>query len=208
MTYTYYQHFWALRSVQEYLLDFHDAPDLMKRVLETTQKVNERYLAAFNKSRCQALVCNLAGASTGIVSPEFFREWVLPELKMLTTKSSEDKFVGFHLTGKLHDILSLMMEAEPDFVLRFESPRFGGDCSLREAKEKYGDRTCIMGGYDPHIFTLGTLDNVRNEAIRCIDEAAAGGGYILANTDCIPEEANLDVVKAMVDTAKAYGRYR
>jgi len=129
-------------------------------------------------------VCNLAGASTGIVIPEFFRGCVLPELKMLTAQASEDKYVGFHLTGKLRDILPIMLEAEPDFVLRFESP-----------------------GYDPHIFVLGTREDIRNEGIRCLDEAAAGGGYILANTDAIPEEAELDDVKAVVDLAKEYGRY-
>lgn len=207
MTHTYYKYFWVLRFVQEYLLDFHDVPDMMRSVLATTQKVNERYLEAFNRSRCQALVCNLAGASTGIVSPAFFREWVLPELNMLTGQASEDKYVGFHLTGKLRDVLPIMLEAEPDCVLRFESPRFGGDCSLREAKENYGDRVCIMGGYDPHVFTLGTRQDMLNEAIRCIEEAAAGGGYILANTDCIPEEAELEDVKAVVDLAKEYGRY-
>jgi uroporphyrinogen-III decarboxylase len=207
MTHTYYQYFWVLRSVQEYLLDFHDVPDLMKQVLETTQKMNQRYLEAFNRSRCQAMVCNLAGASTCIVSPQFFREWVLPELKMLTANAAEDKFVGFHLTGKLRDILPIIIEAEPDFVLRFGSPRFGGDCWLREAKAGYGDRIYLMGGYDPHVFTLGTLDDVRDEAIHCIDEAAAGGGYILANTDCIPEGARLSDVKAMVDIVRSYGRY-
>ena len=183
MTHTYYKYFWVLRSVQEYLLDFIDVPDLMRHVLATTQKINERYLEAFNNSRCQALVCNLSGASSGIVSPQFFREWVLPELKMLTSMASEDKFVGF------------------------ESPRFGGDCSLQEAKEKWGDRVCIMGGYDPHIFTQGTREDMREETIRCIDEAAAGGGYILANTDAIPEDAEIEDVKAVVDMAKAYGRY-
>ena len=207
MTHTYYKYFWVLRSVQEYLLDFIDVPDLMRRVLMTTQKVNERYLEAFNNSRCQALVCNLSGASSGIVSPRFFREWVLPELKMLTSKASEGKFLGFHLTGKLHDIMPMMLEAEPDFILRFESPRFGGDCSLREAKEKWGDQVCLMGGYDPHIFTLGTREDMQKETRRCIDEGAAGGGYILANTDAIPEGAEIEDVRAMVDFAKAYGRY-
>lgn len=206
MTHTYYKYFWALRSVQDYLLDFVDAPELMKDVLATTQKVNARYFDAFNRSRCQALVCNLSGASPAIVSPAFFREWVLPELKMLTSNAAEDKFVGFHLTGKLHAIMPIMLEAEPDFILRFESPRFGGDCSLREAKAKWGDQVCLMGGYDPHVFTLGTREEMLDEARRCIDEAAAGGGYILANTDAIPEGADLEDVRAMVDYAKVYGR--
>ena len=30
---------------------------------------------------------------------------------------------------------------------------------------------------------------------------------ILANTDCIPEEAELEDVKTVVDLAKEYGRY-
>jgi len=37
MTHTYYKYFWVLRSVQEYLLDFHDVPDLMRRVLNSTE---------------------------------------------------------------------------------------------------------------------------------------------------------------------------
>jgi uroporphyrinogen decarboxylase len=126
---------------------------------------------------------------------------------MLTSKAGDDKFVGFHLTGKLHDIMPIMLQAEPDFILRFESPRFGGDCTLKEAKEKWGDKVCIMGGYDPHIFTLGSCKDMLQEAIRCIDEAADGGGYILANTDAIPEEAELEDVKAMVDLTKEYGKY-
>lgn len=207
MTHTYYKYFWALRSVQDYLLDFVDVPDLMRHVLTTTQKVNERYMEAFNRSRCQALVCNLSGASPSIVSPKFFREWVLPELRMLTSMADDDKFVGFHLTGKLRDIMPILLEAKPDFILRFESPRFGGDCSLREAKERWGDRVCLMGGYDPHIFTLGSREDMLDEARRCIDEAAAGGGYILANTDAIPEGADIEDVKAMVELAKRYGRY-
>jgi uroporphyrinogen-III decarboxylase len=129
---------------------------------------------------------------------------MLPELRMLTSRTADDKFVGFHLTGKIHDIMPIMLEAEPDFILRFESPRFGGDCSLREAKAKWGDKVCLMGGYDPHVFTLGTRGEMLDEARRCIDEAAAGGGYILANTDAIPEGADLEDVRAMVKFAKAY----
>jgi hypothetical protein len=36
-----------------------------------------------------------------------------------------------------------------------------------------------MGGFDPHIFTLGSRRDMLDEAKRCIDKAASGGGYIL-----------------------------
>lgn len=148
------------------------------------------------------------GVCTWWMTHTFYKYfWVLPELKMLTSRMDESKFVGFHLTGKLHDIVPIMLETEPDFTLRFESPRFGGDCSFGEAKARWGDKVCLMGGYDPHILTLGSRADMLDEARRCIDEAAAGGGYILANTDAIPEGTELEDVRAMVDFVKACGSY-
>jgi len=207
ITHTFYQFFWVLRRVEDYLLDFYDVPDLMKSVLETTQQINQRILQAFNESRCQVLVTNLSGASSSIVGPAFFREWVLPELKWLVAGAGKGKYIGFHLTGKMRDVLPLMLEANPHFVLRFESSRFKGDTSLREAKMRYGDRICLMGGYDPQVYLSGSLEEIRRETIRCIDEAAAEGGYILDNSDAVPPDAEMEDVRAMVQIAGEYGRY-
>jgi hypothetical protein len=207
ITHTFYQFFWVLRRVEDYLLDFYDVPDLMKSVLERAQEINQRILQAFNESRCQVLVTNLAGASSSIVGPAFFREWVLPELKWLVAGAGKGKYIGFHLTGKMRDVLPLMLEANPHFVLRFESSRFKGDTSLREAKMRYGDRICLMGGYDPQVYLSGSLEEIRRETIRCIDEAAAEGGYILDNSDAVPPDAEMEDVRAMVQIAGEYGRY-
>jgi len=193
--------------VEDYLLDFYDVPDLMRSLLEATQRINERTLQAFNESRCQVLVTNLSGASSSIVGPGFFREWVLPELAWLVAGAAKGKYVGFHLTGKMRDVLPLMLEAGPHFVLRFERRRFKGDTSLREVKVAYGDRLCLMGGYDPQVYLSGSLEEIRQEAIRCIDEAAAGGGYILDNSDAVPPDAEMEDVRAMVRIAGEYGRY-
>ena len=206
-THTFYSFFWVLRRVADYILDFYDDPALMKQVLDTTRKVNAEFLAYFNNSPSDIFIVNLSGASTSIISPDFFREWVFPELLWLSENIHPEKFLGFHLTGKMRDILPIMIEANPDFILRFESPRFGGDISLREAKQLYGDRICLMGGYDPHIFVGASLQDMFAEARKCIDEAAKGGGYILANTDAIPEGADWQDIKKVVEFAKEYGRY-
>jgi len=205
---SFYQYFWVLRRVEEFLVDFIDDPGLMKEVMEKTWKLNEKYIQIFNASSSPLLICNLSGASTSIISPEFFREWILPELEWMTQAVSPEKFIGFHLTGKIRALLPFMLEAKPDTILRFESPRFGGDISLKEVKDKFGDQICIMGGFDPHVYVLGDREDIRLETKRCIDEAASGGGYILANTDHIPEEAEIEDVKFMVDVAKEYGRYK
>ena len=48
---------------------------------------------------------------------------------------------------------------------------------------------------------------MRQEEIRCIDEAAADGRYILNNTDAVPQDAEMRVIQTLVQTAQAYGRY-
>jgi hypothetical protein len=206
-THSFYSFFWVLRRVADYLLDFYDAPQLMQQVLEVTRKVNSEFLAYFNNSPSDIFIVNLSGASSSIISPAFFRQWVLPELFWLAENIQPGKFLGFHLTGKVRDILPVMLEVKPDFVLRFESPRFGGDISLAEAKKKYGDQICLMGGYDPHFFSEYSLDEMCAEARRCIDEAAQGGGYILATTDAIPEQARLEDIRRVVQVAREYGSY-
>jgi len=70
-----------------------------------------------------------------------------------------------------------------------------------------GDRICLMGGYDPQVYVSGSLEEIRRETIRCIDEAAAGGGYILDNSDALPPDAEMEDVRAMVQIAGEYGRY-
>jgi hypothetical protein len=204
---SFYQYFWVLRRVEEFLVDFYDDPGLMKEVMDMTWMLNEKYIQIFNASSSPFLICNLSGASTSIISPEFFREWILPELELMTRILEPEKFLGFHLTGKIRNLMPILLEAKPDAILRFESPRFGGDISLKGVKDMYGDQVCIIGGFDPHFYVLGDREDIRLETIRCIEAAAAGGGYILANTDHIPEEAELEDVKFMVDVAREYGHY-
>ena len=204
---SFYQYFWTLRRVADFLMDFYTVPELMLQVMKATWKLNKKYISVFNRSSSPLLICNLSGASTSVISPDFFRKWVLPELIWMVESVHPDKFIGFHLTGKLQDILPIMMEARPDTILRFESPRFGGDISLKEVKERYGDQICIIGGFDPHVFVQGCREDIRQETIRCINDAASNGGYILANTDHIPEETEIEDVKFMVDVAREYGQY-
>jgi uroporphyrinogen decarboxylase len=207
-TLTFYSFFWVLRRVSDYLLDFYDAPGLMQQVLDITRKVNSAFLDYFNSSLCDIFIVNLSGASTSIISPDFFKKWVFSELLWFSEHIQPGKFLGFHTTGKMRAILPVMLEANPDFILRFESPRFGGDISLSEAKRKYGDKVCLMGGYDPHFFVDYSLDNMCDEARRCVDEAAKDGGYILATTDAIPEQAKWEDIRFVVQTAKEYGKYK
>jgi len=68
--------------------------ELMNQVLDTTRKVNAEFLTYFNNSPSDIFIVNLSGASTSIISPDFFRKWVLPELiwlsEIIHSKNSSD----------------------------------------------------------------------------------------------------------------------
>jgi len=83
----------------------------------------------------------------------------------------------------------------------------GGDVRLAEAKQRIGDRVCMIGGFDQfHFFTGCTPDETRAEVRRCFEAAGSGGGYILCPSDHF-FDAEPELIQAFVDEAHgcAYG---
>ena len=60
----------------------------------------------------------------------------------------------------------------------------GGDADLEKAKQRIGDKVCMIGGFDQfHFFQGCTSAETRAEVRRCFAAAGHGGGYILAPSD-------------------------
>ena len=192
------------RGMEEYLIDFHDDPSLMREVGKTVQKFKEAHIQAFNESLAEVFIYDVCWASTSIVSPKFFEEWVLPDLKWAVDNIEKDKYIGPYMSGKMKKLLPMMVEARPDFIQTFDT--VSGDVSLREAKERYGDKICIMGNYSPVILAKGSLEEAKKETIRCLEEGAEEGGYILGTGDEVPADAKLENMKVMVQTAEEWGK--
>ena len=196
---------WAgnLRGMDRYLVDFYDAPDLMREVLTGVRKIKELEFQAFNESPAEVLILDVCWASTSIVSPDFFKEWIVPGLRWTTEAVAKDKYVGFFMSGKMKEVLPLMVEAGPDFIDGFDL--VSGDVSMRDAKQKFGNKICIMGNYNPVILARGSKEQAEAETLRCLEESAEGGGYILATSDEVPADAKVENMRVMVDVASRYG---
>ncbi len=79
---------------------------------------------------------------------------------------------------------------------------------LREVKKRFGDRFCLKGNVNTFEMMLnGSPADVEKEAKRCIDDAAAGGGFILSTGDQCGRDTPDENLFALVETAKNYGRY-
>ena len=83
-----------------------------------------------------------------------------------------------------------------------------GDCDLAELKRLYGDKIVLKGNlHTTDVMLYGSVDDVVAASRKAIDDAAAGGGFILSTGDQCGRDTPDENIRAMVDTARTYGKY-
>ncbi|MBN1692876.1 MAG: hypothetical protein JW845_04905 [Dehalococcoidales bacterium] len=76
-----------------------------------------------------------------------------------------------------------------------------------KAKEKIGDRCCIMGNVPTSLMMTGTPQQVKEHCRKLIEGCGKGGGYVLAGGATV-DEGNPENMRAMMAAAKEYGVYK
>jgi uroporphyrinogen decarboxylase len=151
------------------------------------------------------------GASGSLIwqSPKIFRELALPVLKRVTEMAA-----GMGIPTHVHSCgpEKLMVQwaaEETDLTVidPLEIPPMG-DCILADLKRDYGDRIVLKGNvHTMDVMLGGTPQDVIRASRRAIDDAAEGGRFILSTGDQTPRDAPEENIRAMVETARTYGRY-
>ncbi|MGQ9730203.1 MAG: uroporphyrinogen decarboxylase family protein [Candidatus Zipacnadales bacterium] len=81
--------------------------------------------------------------------------------------------------------------------------------SLARRTAKTGDKLILFGSLSVRdVLPHGSPDDVRREVERCIDAAAAGGGYFLAPTSTLGPDVPIANIDAMVEHCHEYGAGR
>jgi uroporphyrinogen-III decarboxylase len=78
---------------------------------------------------------------------------------------------------------------------------------ISKAKEKIGDKCCIIGNVPSSLLMTGTPQQVKEHCRKLIEACGKGGGYILAAGANI-DEGNPENVRAMMAAAREYGTYK
>ena len=195
------------RGMQDMIYDLVDHPDLMKSVWEALLALTEKSLEGFLQSSSEVAWYDICWATGANLGPELFRKWALPGVQRVVNlvHSVPGKYMGLYTLGKMRELLPMLVDTGADFIETFEPNQ--GDITLKEAKEAYGKRTCIMGNFDCVTLARGSVQEARQEARRCLREGMGGGAYVLVTADEVPADAKLENLKAMVEMVEEYGRY-
>jgi uroporphyrinogen decarboxylase len=198
-----------LRGGMENLLsDYIEDPYMAHSVAEIVIEYKVRLMQRAIDEGADAVVSgdDYATRKGLIMSPKHFREFILPYLKR-SIDAAHEKGAYFikHTDGNIWAILDDLVEAGIDAIDPLE-PVAGMD--IGEVKAKYGDRIAVIGNVDcSYLLCYGTVDEVVEAVKETIAKASPGGGHILASSNSIHPAVKPELYKAMVETAKEYGRY-
>ena len=155
--------------------------------------------------------CILLGASGTLTlsNPELVRHFCLPSIQAITAMAKQAGVpTMLHSCGKSAAFLE-MLYAETDLncINPLEAPPMG-DVTLKECKQKYGDRLCLMGNLNTtDVMLRGSPEDVERAARQAIDDAGEGGGFILSTGDQCGRDTPEENLFRLVETAKTYGKY-
>lgn len=185
-----------------------DYPEEFAELIELRTQDSLRQAEMAIDARPDFVMIGASGMGT-LQSREHLRRYSLPVIKQITRWSKEAGLPSFlHSCGKQREMIDMLAnETDLDVVNPLEVPPMG-DCDLAEIKSVYGDRLAMMGNiHTTDVMLFGTEEDVRRACRKAIDDAAKGGGFILSTGDQCGRDTPYENLRAMVETAKEYGRY-
>lgn len=196
----------CLAGTQEMILAAFDDPEWVHALLRILRDRKLAFVRSLLGARYDLLELGGGAASTTVISPNMFEEFVAPYDKPIIDAAHEaGQRIVYHTCGGMMPILEMIADMGVDAMETFTPPGMGGDTDLSEAKRRIGDRVCMIGGFDQfHYFQGGTPEETRTAVRRCFDDAGKGGGYILSPSDHF-FDADLNLVQAFADEARECG---
>lgn len=192
----------CLYGIENLILASLEDPRWVHVFLNILKERKKVYIHSLEGARYDLLELGGGDASTTVISPGIFNEFVAPyDAELIKAAHQAGQRIVYHTCGGMMPILEDIADMKPDAMETFTPPAMGGDVDLTLAKQRIGDRVCMIGGFDQfHYFKGCTPQETRDEVRRCFEEAGGGGGFILSPSDHF-FEADLELLKAFADEA-------
>jgi hypothetical protein len=193
---------WAATETEHFL---HTVQVLHERCME-----NLRRMLAVNVVELYR-ICGPEYATPPYLPPRLFERYVVPFVaEMVDMVHSKGAQVRFHCHGKIGRVLDMILATGADAIDPCEPPP-DGDIALADLKRRTAGRACLFGNLELKLLEHGTEEEVRATVKACMEDAGAGGGYVIMPTAA---PINIPLAKkternyiAFIDAALEYGRY-
>lgn len=182
---------------------------------QKTKEILERFAAGVKKIAVEqtehgvdAIKISSPYTGSGFISPEYYREFVLPyESQIIQAVREKGVHAYIHTCGAINDRLELMVESGISGLECLDPPPLG-DVQLEEAKKRVGKKVFIKGNIDPvNTLLMGSLEDVEKDARHRIKVGKPGGGFILSTACSVAPHTKREHVQALARIAEETGYY-
>jgi uroporphyrinogen decarboxylase len=204
-----------MRGFEDYFRDFALNQDLIGYILD---KIVDLKIAYWEKALAEVgdyvnvivEADDMAGQNDMLISPRTYRKIVKPRHKKLFDfiKSRSRAKIFFHSCGSVRKVIPDFIEAGIDILNPVQVSAAGMDSA--ELKREYGKEITFWGGAidTQNVLGIGSVQQVKDEVRRRIDDFAPGGGFVFAAVHNIQGNVPPENVVAMWDTLREYGFYQ
>jgi len=199
---TIFETAWALRGLEQMMLDMSMNPDLANQILDIPYKY---HLAAAKKLVEMGVDMIWTGDDMGsqnqmMISPRMWREFFKPRMANFISELkaiNPNVKVAYHTDGYVEPIIPELIEIGLDVL----NPIQPASMDPADIKKRFGDKLSFWGSIDEqHTLPFGSPDDVANEVRQRLETVGYNGGLILAPTHHVQLDTPLENFWAMVNT--------
>ena len=142
-------------------------------------------------------------------SPKIYEDMFLPwAVKQVELVHSYDGAVYIYYDdGRMKKFIDMYVDAGIDVLMTLAPPPLG-DADPDDVKGRFGDRVCLMGGFDAvNEVWRSTPDDIRETVRRRLDVYKPDGAYIMDGSNSLVYETPVGNVKAFVEAGIQFGGY-
>jgi uroporphyrinogen decarboxylase len=193
---------WALRGLEQLLMDLVINPELANKILDIPFKY---HLTAAKKLVELGVDMIWIGDDVGsqqgmIMAPDMWRTFLKPRMLefVATIKGINPNLkVAYHCDGNLYPIINDLIEVGIDVL----NPIQPACMDPAELKREFGDRLCFWGTIDEqHTLPFGSPEDVKNEIELRINTVGKDGGLILGPTHHVQLDTPMENFWAIIQT--------
>ena len=187
---------------------YYDCPELFAELAALYEQHELQRLDMALEAGVESILTGGSGSIT-LQSPKLFRQLSLPTLQKITRRCKEAGVLcGIHSCGKERYLVEACAnETDLNYVNPLEIPPMG-DCDLAEIKTRFGHKLALMGNlHTTNTMLLGSVTDVRREALKAILAAGQNGGFVLSTGDQCGRDTPLENIFEIVKVCQEFGQY-